>query len=79
MKILSIGNSFSQDAQKWLHQIAESAGEDWHVVNLYIGGCPLAHHWNNFITQEPVEEMQVNGVFERKISINEALRLDPGM
>lgn len=75
MNILSIGNSFSQDAQKWLHQIAESAGEDFYCVNLYIGGCPLARHWNNFVTQEPVEEMWINGVFERKISINEALHL----
>lgn len=76
MKVLSIGNSFSQDAQKWLHQVAESAGEDIHAVNLYIGGCPLVYHWNNFVSQAPDYDMQVNGEFERKISINEALTLE---
>ena len=76
MKVLSIGNSFSQDAQKWLHQVAESAGEDIYAVNLYIGGCPLVRHWNNFVSQAPDYDMQVNGDFERKISINEALSLE---
>jgi len=28
MNILSIGNSFSQDAQRWLHDIAKSNGDD---------------------------------------------------
>lgn len=76
MKILSIGNSFSQDAQRWLHQVAESAGEDILAVNLYIGGCPLVRHWNNYISREPEYEMWVNGEFDRKISINEALELE---
>ena len=72
MKLLSIGNSFSQDAQKWLHAICE----DIYAVNLYIGGCPLVRHWNNFLSQEPAYEMWVNGVYERKISIQEALELE---
>ena len=72
MKLLSIGNSFSQDAQKWLHSICE----DIHAVNLYIGGCPLVRHWNNYVSEEPAYEMWVNGVFERNISINEALTLE---
>jgi len=76
MKILSIGNSFSQDAQKWLHQIAQSAGAQIHAVNLYIGGCPLVRHWNNFVSQEPAYEMWINGVFERMISVNEAVTLE---
>ena len=76
MKVLSIGNSFSQDAQKWLHQVAESAGENIYAVNLYIGGCPLVRHWNNFVSQAPDYDMQVNGESVRKISINEALTLE---
>ena len=72
MKLLSIGNSFSQDAQKWLHSICE----DIHAVNLYIGGCPLVRHWNNYISEEPAYEMWVNGVLDRNISINEALTLE---
>lgn len=76
MKLLSIGNSFSQDAQKWLHQVAESCGVDIHAVNLYIGGCPLQRHWNNFVSRAEDYDMEVNGVCERKISVNEALKLE---
>ena len=37
MKILSIGNSFSQDAQRYLHALAKADGENFKTVNLYIG------------------------------------------
>lgn len=76
MKVLSIGNSFSQDAQKWLSQVAASAGEEILAVNLYIGGCPLVRHWNNFVSQAEDYDLEINGVFERKISVNEALALE---
>ncbi len=38
LKILSIGNSFSQDAQRYLYDISKSNGEEIKNVNLYIGG-----------------------------------------
>ena len=41
MNILSIGNSFSQDAQRYLHDIAKADGVVLSAFNLYIGGCPL--------------------------------------
>ena len=47
MKILSIGNSFSQDAHKWLHKLAKQNGCDLSTCNLYIGGCPLDRHFRN--------------------------------
>ncbi len=34
MKILSIGNSFSQDAQRYLHALAKVEGVDLKTVNL---------------------------------------------
>lgn len=46
MKILSIGNSFSQDAHKWLHDIAVAGNDEIDTCNLYIGGCSLEQHWN---------------------------------
>ena len=36
MKVLSIGNSFSQDATRYLHQIAKNSGDDFKTVNLYV-------------------------------------------
>lgn len=47
MRILSIGNSFSDDAQAFAHAIAQTGGEELEVCNLYIGGCSLQTHWEN--------------------------------
>lgn len=48
LKVLAIGNSFSQDALEHLYHIAQSAGlEQIVLANLYIGGCSLETHWNN--------------------------------
>ena len=46
-KILTIGNSFSQDSTAMLHDLAAAAGVETKVVNLYIGGCSLQQHWEN--------------------------------
>ena len=44
MKLLSIGNSFSVDAQAYLHQVAKAEGETLECHNLFIGGCSLERH-----------------------------------
>ena len=49
MKILCIGNSFSQDATRYLQEIAEKNGDNYKVTNLFIGGCSLEMHYNNII------------------------------
>lgn len=79
IKILSIGNSFSEDAQKYLHSIAESGGVELQNVNLYIGGCSLETHWNNAIFDLAEYDYQVNGASTgEKVSIKTALsRLSP--
>lgn len=38
MKILAIGNSFSEDACRYIHKIAAADGQNIKTVNLYIGG-----------------------------------------
>ena len=48
-KVLAIGNSFSEDATHFLHQICESSGIENEVVNLYVGGCSLERHWRNVV------------------------------
>ncbi len=47
MKILSIGNSFSDDAQRYLHEIAKAEGVEIETLNLCIGGCSLENHARN--------------------------------
>lgn len=71
MKVLCIGNSFSQDATRYLHQISD--GEIF-VRNLYIGGCSLETHWNNIVGANRFYGRQDNGSdSECDTSINEAL------
>jgi len=77
MKILSIGNSFSQDAQSWLHTVARVNGTELTCVNLYIGGCSLERHWNNVLADSKDYPVYLNGVSEeRMVSISEALDMD---
>ncbi len=48
IKILAIGNSFSDDAMAYLWNIAKSAGVETVVLgNLYIGGCTINTHYQN--------------------------------
>ncbi len=61
MRILSIGNSFSQDAQRYLHMSARSAGVQLDTVNLYIGGCSLERHYNNMLGDIKDYLLEFNG------------------
>lgn len=61
MNILSIGNSFSQDAQRYLHQIAKMDGVDIRPFNLYIGGCPLSKHYRNMLSEQQAYTLEMNG------------------
>ena len=74
MKVLSIGNSFSQDAQRYLHQIAKADGVDIHCFNLYIGGCSLSKHYRNMLSEERVYALEMNGSSTGfSVSLKEAL------
>ena len=61
MKILAVGNSFSQDASTFLHQAAAAQGLDIDITNLYIPGCPLEKHFANLTSGEAAYELQHNG------------------
>jgi len=75
VRLLAIGNSFSEDATYYLHQILESAGVDNQVINLYIGGCPLERHWENIESDGAEYQLQLDGKkTERYVSIHEALK-----
>ena len=61
MRVLAIGNSFSQDAARYLHNIARADGVRLDVANLYIGGCPLDKHYRNMLGGKADYELQYNG------------------
>ena len=52
IKILSIGNSFSQDGHRYFHDIAETLGKDILTYNLYVGGCSFEMHWDYYVSNE---------------------------
>lgn len=71
IKILAIGNSFSQNATELL-QLFDN---ELYVRNLYIGGCSLAMHCENIKKDAKVFDYQENGakLYPFKISVKDAL------
>lgn len=48
IKILAIGNSFSEDAvENYLYNIAAENNIEMTIGNMYIAGCSLEMHWQN--------------------------------
>lgn len=76
MKILAIGNSFSQDATKYLQAVAKSAGEDMYVRNLYIGGCSLERHASNVKSGEAAYAYEEDAAKICDISVTDGLKAE---
>ncbi|MDD5933369.1 MAG: DUF4886 domain-containing protein [bacterium] len=61
LKILTIGNSFSDDAMEYIANIALDLGiKNVKLGNLYIGGCSLNKHYNNAIKDLAAYEYRTN-------------------
>ena len=51
IKVLAIGNSFSQDAvEQYLYELAAAQGDSLVIGNAYIGGCSIDRHYDNLKT-----------------------------
>ena len=61
LKILSIGNSYSQDAQAYLSKIATLEGKTFKTVNLYKAGCALKTHYEGWTNNEAIYNYELNG------------------
>lgn len=63
MKILAIGNSFSQNAMAYLERMAAAGKENFVLGNLVIGGCSLEKHCGNMENDKPeyAYEIRSNG------------------
>lgn len=61
MDVLAIGNSFSEDAARYLHRIARADGVELNIANLMIGGCSLERHFRNMLTSRDSYWLQYNG------------------
>ncbi len=63
IKILSIGNSFSEDAvEQHLYDLAKADGIKVIIGNMYIGGCSLQKHLTNANENKPVYKYRKIGL-----------------
>ncbi|MDR0891049.1 MAG: DUF4886 domain-containing protein [Mediterranea sp.] len=68
VKILAIGNSFSQDAvEQNLHELAAADGFTTIIGNMYIGGCSLERHVKNVRGNLPAYAYRKIGVDGRLV------------
>lgn len=78
VKILAIGNSFSQDAvEQYLYELADAAGFKTVIGNCYIGGCDLDKHLANLQSNAAAYEYRkvTDGkkVNSKNVSLSQAL------
>ncbi|WP_165822488.1 DUF4886 domain-containing protein [Paenibacillus montanisoli] len=76
IKVLAIGNSFSDDAMRFLPFIAQNAGVNLEIANLYVGGCSLETHWTNATNDIKAYDYHQLGKPNKQVSIKEALESD---
>lgn len=68
VKILTIGNSFSEDAvEQHLYDLAKAEGVKVIIGNMYIGGCSLEKHLNNARGNKAAYKYRKIGLDGRKV------------
>ncbi len=68
VRILAIGNSFSQDAvEQYLYELADAEGIHVIVGNGYIGGCSLETHVNNLRNDKPAYAYRKVGLDGKRV------------
>ena len=70
MKVLTIGNSFSEVMTALLPPVAKSAGVAIEVSDLSIGGCTMERHWGNIVreAEEPGYHYFEGGTYKAKLA-----------
>ncbi len=61
LRVLSIGNSYSQDAHHYISKLAASEGRSIRTVNLYYPGCKMQKHYESWVQNEAIYQYEVNG------------------
>lgn len=80
LKLLAIGNSFSEDAiEQNLFELAAATGHQMVIGNMYIGGCSLERHWKNAQSNKPdynYRKIEIDGKMTRtaNYTLDKALR-----
>lgn len=76
IKMLSIGNSFSQDALFYFRGLADDAGIEVDVWHMCIGGCSLERHYNNMMADLPEYNFSVNGEVRPAATLSEVIETE---
>lgn len=80
LKLLAIGNSFSEDTiEQNLFELAAATGHQMVIGNMYIGGCSLERHWENAQSNKPdynYRKIEIDGKMTRtaNYTLDKALR-----
>lgn len=82
LRILAIGNSFSEDSvEQYLWELFDAAGIPVIIGNMYIGGCTLERHFKNTVTDKKdyAYRKVVDGVKTEtpKVNISYGLKDEP--
>ncbi len=60
IRVLAIGNSFSEDALQYVYDLAGASDRDVILGNLFYGNCSLAQHWLFIKQKSAVYDYQKN-------------------
>ncbi|MXV17057.1 DUF4886 domain-containing protein [Pedobacter sp. HMF7056] len=52
LRLFLIGNSFSQNATRYLPQLSKEGGHELVIGRAELGGCPLQRHWTSVVANE---------------------------
>ena len=79
IKVLAIGNSFSQDAiEQYLYELARTQGDSLVIGNAYIAGCSIDRHYNNLVKDSALYAYRkvIGGVRseQRKVTLKRIIR-----
>ena len=79
IKVLAIGNSFSQDAiEQYLYELARAQGDTLVIGNAYIGGCSIDRHYTNLVKDSALYAYRkvVGGVRseQKKVTLKRIIR-----
>jgi hypothetical protein len=76
VRLLTVGNSFSQNATRHLGALAKAAGNTLIIHRADIGGSPMQQHWDKAQLHEK-NPKDPAGLYNTKKSLKQALQAEP--
>ncbi|QNN25408.1 DUF4886 domain-containing protein [Planctomycetales bacterium ZRK34] len=76
VRVLTVGNSFANNALRYLPQIAEAAGDKLIFGKANLGGCSLQRHWSHVEKYEADHDDKAGRPYSGKFSLAQMLEKD---